>query len=148
MLRERKASMADRSLSSLTGELLLLATAAAAFATLAARRLGGDENRGDGQRECAQVWGAVAVAGAGGGGLRVGVVVRMVVWDCVGMWCAEVYQKTAGNITRTPEKPPHDQVTKGARRGGQSTEGGATQVKRQTSHDRGEDREKCRKDPG
>lgn len=44
MLRERKASMADRSLSSLTGELLLLATAAAAFATLAARRLDGDEN--------------------------------------------------------------------------------------------------------
>lgn len=43
MLRERKASMADRSLSSLTGELLLLATAAAAFATFAARRLGGDE---------------------------------------------------------------------------------------------------------
>lgn len=44
MLRERKASMADRSLSSLTGELLLLATAAAAFATFAARRLSGDEN--------------------------------------------------------------------------------------------------------
>lgn len=40
MLRERKASMADRSLSSFTGELLLLATAAAAFATFAARRLG------------------------------------------------------------------------------------------------------------
>lgn len=42
MLRERKASMADRSLSSLTGEPLLLATAAAAFATFAARRLSGD----------------------------------------------------------------------------------------------------------
>lgn len=40
MLRERNASMADRSLSSFTGELLLLATAAAAFATFAARRLG------------------------------------------------------------------------------------------------------------
>lgn len=46
MLRERKASMADRSLSSLTGELLLLATIAAAFATFAARRLGGDEGAG------------------------------------------------------------------------------------------------------
>ena len=43
MLRERKASMAERSLSSLTGELLLLATAAAAFATFAARRLGDEE---------------------------------------------------------------------------------------------------------
>lgn len=43
MLRERKASMADRSLSSLTGELLLLlATAAVAFTTFAARRLSGD----------------------------------------------------------------------------------------------------------
>lgn len=39
MLRERNASMADRSLSSLTGELLLLATAAVAFTTFAARRL-------------------------------------------------------------------------------------------------------------
>lgn len=46
MLRERKASMADRSRSSFTGELLLLATTAAAFATFAARRLGGDEHRG------------------------------------------------------------------------------------------------------
>lgn len=43
MLRERKASMAERSLSSLTGELLLLATAAAAFATFAARKLSGEE---------------------------------------------------------------------------------------------------------
>lgn len=43
MLRERKASMADRSLSSLTGELLLLATAAAAFTPFVARRLGGVE---------------------------------------------------------------------------------------------------------
>lgn len=43
MLRERKASMAERSLSSLTGELLLLATAAAAFAIFAARRLGVEE---------------------------------------------------------------------------------------------------------
>lgn len=34
--------MADRSLSSLTGELLLLATAAVAFTTFAARRLSGD----------------------------------------------------------------------------------------------------------
>lgn len=42
MLRERNASMADRSLSSLTGELLLLATAAVAFTTFAARRLSGD----------------------------------------------------------------------------------------------------------
>lgn len=42
MLRERKASMADRSLSSLTGELLLLVTAAVAFTTFAARRLSGD----------------------------------------------------------------------------------------------------------
>lgn len=40
MLRERKASMAERSLSSLTGELLLLATDAAGFATFPARRLG------------------------------------------------------------------------------------------------------------
>lgn len=39
MLRERKASMAERSLSSLTGELLLLATDAAGFATFPARRL-------------------------------------------------------------------------------------------------------------
>lgn len=55
MLRERKASMADRSLSSLTGELLLLATAAAAFATFVARRLGIEEyptakGRGNGPR--------------------------------------------------------------------------------------------------
>lgn len=51
MLRERKASMAERSLSSLTGELLLLATGAA-FDTFAARRLGGEEHpwqRGTGQ---------------------------------------------------------------------------------------------------
>ena len=48
MLRERKASMADRSLSSFTGELLLLATAAAAFAIFAARRLGTHvEGRGE-----------------------------------------------------------------------------------------------------
>lgn len=53
MLRERKASMADRSLSSLTGELLLLATAAAALATFAARRLGGDVR---GQGEWAPSW--------------------------------------------------------------------------------------------
>lgn len=53
MLRERKASMADRSLSSLTGELLLLATAAAAFATFAARRLGCDEYHGNGRGEWA-----------------------------------------------------------------------------------------------
>lgn len=54
MLRERKASMAERSLSSLTGELLLLA---AAFATLAARRLGGDECHGDGRGKWARTGG-------------------------------------------------------------------------------------------
>lgn len=56
MLRERKASMAERSLSSLTGELLLLATTAAAFATFAARRLGGDEYHGEGRGEMGPGW--------------------------------------------------------------------------------------------
>lgn len=65
MLRERKASMADRSLSSLTGELLLLATGAA-FDTFAARRLGGEAYpwqrvKGTGQGWCLEVKGWVIV---------------------------------------------------------------------------------------
>ena len=71
MLRERKASMAERSLSSLTGELLLLATAAAAFAIFAARRLGGDEH------PWKRAWGGVTVA-LGSMGFIVGVAV---VWE-------------------------------------------------------------------
>lgn len=119
MLRERKASMADRSLSSLTGELLLLATAAAAFATFAARRLGGDgypwrRVRENGPRSAIRWQWAV----------RGWVIVRVVVvWECRGgVWCEEVYQE-AGIITRATEQ--HEQVTKGhtPRRGGRGGQG-------------------------
>lgn len=94
MLRDRKASMADRSLSSLTGELLLLATTAAAFATFAARRLGSDEHPCGSVRERARVGNKVALGSNGvgrhecGGGL--GVRKERV----------EVHQETAGIVTR------------------------------------------------
>lgn len=104
MLRERKASIADRSLSSLTGELLLLATAAAAFATFAARRLGGDVR---GQGEWAPCWWL-----GGGGSERVGHRKRgggLGVWR-ESLWCMEVYQEVAGIITRVTwggDQRPH-----------------------------------------
>lgn len=65
MLRERKASMAERSLSSLTGELLLLATVAVAFATFAARRLGVDEYRANKRRDWARMGVMVAMGSRG-----------------------------------------------------------------------------------
>lgn len=105
MLRERKASMADRSLSSLTGELLLLATAAAAFATLAARRLDGDEYpwRGEGNRPRLAIWWRWAVRGW--------IIVRVVavVWQCWGKEC-DVWRYTRRQQEpRAPEQAASDQ---------------------------------------
>lgn len=96
MLRERKASIADRSLSSLTGELLLLATAAAAFATFAARRLGGEEYPRQRARGTGQGWRYGGSEGHHEGGSGLGV------W---GEECGlNVYQEAAGVITRAPEQ--------------------------------------------
>lgn len=92
MLRERKASMAERSLSSLTGELLLLATAAAAFATFAARRLNGEECPwqrpwGIGPR-MEQRW-CWVVRGCGGG------------WPFGSVWCESIPGDSRNHHPRT-----------------------------------------------
>lgn len=132
MLRDRKASMAVRSLSSLTGELLLLVTAAVAFTTFAARRLGGDRYPCRGAK-----WdGSESHGGGGGGGLGVR---RESMWRVV---------VVAGIVTQAPEQ--HEQVTKGHNAtchtvGRQGREGKATEVKGQQSHRKGTTRSNARR---
>lgn len=135
MLRERKASMAERSLSSLTGELLLLATAAAAFAIFAARRLGGEEH------PWKRAEGGVTVA-LGRFGFIVGV---EVVWK---------YEREKCGFQSKPEDSrnhhPSTRATWAGHR--RNTHAGvgirSTKVKGQVSHDGGRNQEQCRKGPG
>lgn len=136
MLRERNASMADRSLSSLTGELLLLATAAAAFATFTARRLGGDEYptaNGRGNGAGLMIWWLWAVRGW--------VIVRVVL-DCGGRGGMEAYQETVGIGTRA-KGTRHAWVGGGSgNKKGRVTKGQRAEV---TGEGRGQ--EQCKRDP-
>lgn len=123
MLRERNASMADRSLSSLTGELLLLATAAVAFTTFAARRL-----RKSGRP-------------------RVGVNMA-VVWECgareqrdVWRWSEASSPKHQTNMSRWPTVTGHTEERRG-------TEGGGHKGERASVTWKGRGQEQCRTDPG
>lgn len=134
MLRDRKASMADRSLSSLTGELLLLVTAAVAFTTFAARRLGGD---------------GYPCRGAKWGGSEL-VITRWWWWWLFGSVEGEYVACGGGCRNRHPstratwasDQRPHATCHTVGRQG---TQGRATEVKGQQSHRKGATRSNARR---
>lgn len=116
MLRERKASMADRSLSSLTGELLLLVTAAVAFTTFAALRLSSEMG------SWREKWDDP----------RVGVNAA-VVWKCGARVCGEWRWSKVSSPEHQSNMSGWPKVT-GHTEDRQGTEGRATKVKGHRSH--------------